>query len=250
MLENTFIHIPGIGEKTEQMLWGRGILTWSDFLNYNGLVFSKGRDSFVRDELKTSIKRKNDISFFKRRLSNGEMWRLFEAFNSRIVYLDIETSGGYQGIDEITVIGIYDGINVRSFVSGVDLEEFEMAIEPYDLMATFNGTCFDIPYIRRQFTNISLPPAHIDLRFVLKRLGYRGGLKKIEKELGLARVKEIDGMNGYHAVMLWQEHQWGGKGALDKLLKYNTADIVNLKPLMETAYRKMTQLLLPSKIMA
>jgi hypothetical protein len=229
------------------MLWGRGILTWFDFLNYDGLIFSKGRDRFVRDELKVSIERRNDITFFKERLSSGEMWRLFEAFNNSIVYLDIETSGGYQGIDEITVIGIYDGINIRSFVNGYNLEEFESAIEPYDLIATFNGSCFDIPYIRRHFRNISLPPGHIDLRFVLKRLGYRGGLKKIEKELGLTRGKEIEGMNGYHAVLLWQEHLWGKKGALDRLLKYNAADIVNLKPLMEKAYSRMIELLLPSR---
>ena len=53
-------------------------------------------------------------------------------------------------------------------------------------------------------------------------------------------------MNGYHAIMLWKEYQWGEKGALDKLIKYNTADISNLEPLMERAYRELMDSLLPS----
>jgi uncharacterized protein YprB with RNaseH-like and TPR domain len=247
MLENTFLHIPGIGEKTERMLWRKGVLTWTDFLNYNGLVFSKAKDRFIREELKSSFKNKKKISFFKVRLSSSETWRLFKTFRNRVVYLDIETSGGYQGIDEITVIGIYDGEKVKTFVNGVNLDEFEGALEPYDLMVTFNGACFDIPFIRRQFRNISLPAAHIDLRFVFQRLGYKGGLKKIEKDLGLERSQDIQGMDGYQAVILWRAHQWGEKGALEKLIRYNTADIVNLKPLMEIAYKKMIKLLLPVK---
>jgi len=245
MLENTFLHIQGIGEKTERGLWKRGILTWSQFLKQKGPVFSKARDSFIRDELKSSIANKSNISFFNERLSSRDMWRLFRAFRKKVVYLDIETSGGYQGMDEITVIGIYDGKDVQTFVNGVNMEAFEIAIEPYELMVTFNGACFDIPFILREFRNISLPGAHIDLRFVLKRLGYMGGLKKIEKELGLARNPEIDGMDGYQAVLLWQAHQWGEKGALDRLIEYNRADIVNLKPLMEFAFKKMKQSVLP-----
>jgi len=40
-------------------------------------------------------------------------------FKDGAVYLDIETSGLYQGVDDITVIGIYDGKTVKTFVQGV-----------------------------------------------------------------------------------------------------------------------------------
>jgi uncharacterized protein YprB with RNaseH-like and TPR domain len=245
LLEHTFIHIQGIGLKTEQKLWKRGIRTWNDFLRHEGPAFSPGRDGFVVQELEMSIKHRQDIDFFRDRLSSGEMWRLFGDFEDGVVYLDIETSGGYQGIDEITVIGIYDGRKVQTFVNGRNLDEFEMAICDYDLVVTFNGTCFDLPIIRRWFRDISLPPAHIDLRFLLKRLGYTGGLKKIEKSIGLTRNSEIDGMDGYEAVLLWKAYQWGDNNALEKLVKYNTADIVNLKPLMELGYKEMKEKLLP-----
>ena len=32
MIENSFIHIPGVGKKTEEYIWKRGIQTWDDFL--------------------------------------------------------------------------------------------------------------------------------------------------------------------------------------------------------------------------
>ncbi len=239
MLEHTFIHIQGIGNKTEQYLREKGIRSWSQFLEAGTVILSPGRDRFVRRELKKSIDHRQDVNFFSSRLSTGEMWRLFGAFKSKAVYLDIETSGGYEGMDDITVIGLYDGHEVYTFVNGINLEDFEISIAQYDLAVTFSGSSFDLPFIRRRFSNITLPAGHIDLRFLLKRLGYSGGLKKIEKELGICRNPEIDGMNGFHAVSLWQAYQWGDAKALETLIQYNRADVVNLESLMEQAYEEM-----------
>lgn len=239
MLEQTFIHIQGIGKKTERGLWARGIRTWQDFVDHRGTVFSPSRDSMIRQEIESSIEHRDNIGYFAERLSSGDLWRTFDAFRAKAVYLDIETSGGYQGVDEITMIGLYNGDRVETFVNGIDLDEFELAITGYELVITFSGSNFDLPFIRRWFPGISLPPAHIDLRFLLKRLGYRGGLKKIEKDLGVIRNPEIDGMNGYDAVMLWRAYQWGDTDALERLIQYNTADIVNLEYLMLMGYREM-----------
>jgi uncharacterized protein len=239
MLEHTFIHIPGIGLKTEQALWDRGILTWQAFMDHDRTILSPARDRGIRLELAASFRHREDAAYFSTRLPPGEMWRVFDAFKHGAIYLDIETSGGYQGTDDITVIGIYDGVAVQTFIDGVNLEEFEMAIAPYDLVITFNGALFDLPFIRSRFPGISLPPAHIDLRFLLKKVGHAGGLKRIERDLGIAREPGIDGMDGFEAVRLWQAYQWGDQTALDTLIRYNRADIVNLRPLMEMAYREM-----------
>ena len=95
-----------------------------------------------------------------------------------------------------------------------------------------------------EHSNILIRPAHIDLRFFLKRLGYRGGLKAIEKSLGLSRDSAIEGIDGYEAVLLWRAYQWGDESALDRLILYNTADIIHLKPLMERGYQEMKTRLL------
>ena len=95
----------------------------------------------------------------------------------------------------------------------------KLAIADYELVITFNGACFDLPFIKRCFPGISLPKGHIDLRFVLKKMGLGGGLKKIEKDTGIIRSDEIEGVDGFEAVRLWQQYQWGDEKALSTLIR-------------------------------
>ena len=83
---------------------------------------------------------------------------------------------------------------------------------------------------------IKIEQVHIDLRYVLKRLGYSGGLKGCERQLGLHRG-ELDGVDGYFAVLLWDEFKrTNSRNALETLLAYNIMDTVNLESLMVIAY--------------
>lgn len=247
MLKHTFIHLTGIGLKTEQSLWQRGILTWESFLDQKRPIFSPERDYQIRRELEFSFLHQKDIQFFLNRLPQGEWWRLFDSFQEKAVFLDIETSGGYEGIDEITIIGIYNGIEVQTFIHGLNLEDFEQALAPYSMIITFNGSCFDLPYLRRWFKHLQFPPGHIDLRFFLKKLGWGGGLKAIEKKLGLSRDPTVEGLNGFEATLLWKAYQWGDQSALDRLILYNTMDIVMLKPLLEFGIQEMKERLLDGR---
>jgi uncharacterized protein YprB with RNaseH-like and TPR domain len=79
--------------------------------------------------------------------------------------------------------------------------------------------------------------AHLDLRYILKSLGHSGGLKSCEHQLGLARG-DLEGVNGYFAVLLWKNYRNGNKKALDTLLAYNIVDTVNLEKLMMYAFEK------------
>ena len=59
-----------------------------------------------------------------------------------------------------------------------------------------------------------------------------GGLKKVEVKLGIPR--QIEGIGGWEAVLLWRRYQqYGDTQALDTLLKYNAEDVMNLKILKE-----------------
>jgi uncharacterized protein len=244
MIENTFIHIQGIGPKTERNIWQKGITDWAGFLCHKGNVISPAKDKLIRMQLEDSLAHYEDIEYFDDRLPASDKWRMYGNFRARSVYLDIETSGDYSYGDLITVIGLYDGRNVYTYVNGQNLHEFEIAVSSYELVITFNGSSFDLPIIKKFFPNISLPPGHIDLKFLFNRLGYKGGLKRIEKEMGICRDAAIDGMNGLDAVNLWNAYRWGDQGALDLLIKYNAADIVNLKPLMENGYERMKKSLM------
>jgi len=172
-------------------------------------------------------------------LPSSERWRLYRDFRHRCGFLDIETTGMTMYGHEITVIGLYDGRQTHQFINGLNMEEFEDALDSYDLLVTFNGSRFDLPFIRTFFHNLQLRQAHIDLLHVVRRLGYRGGLKSIEPLFGIARSPEIQEMSGYEAVVLWHEYQQGKVDALQKLLLYNEADVVNLKIIMDTVWERL-----------
>jgi uncharacterized protein YprB with RNaseH-like and TPR domain len=88
---------------------------------------------------------------------------------------------------------------------------------------------------------------HVDLCLTGRRLGYRGGLKAIETQLGINRSKDVRGMNGADAVRCWNRWRHSrDEEARTSLLRYNEADCVNLKPLAERFYRLMAQSTRPS----
>ncbi len=237
MLKNTFCHVAGIGAKTEQYLWKQGILAWDDVVRQPAESWRQKNQPLFRKRIEESMARldKHDARFFSGCLSSSQHWRLFREFRDSVAYLDIETTGSAGGDDVITTIAMYDGSSVSWFIQGDNLEKFKRAASDFKLLVTYNGRCFDIPFLRKSL-HMRLDQAHIDLRFVLAKLGFRGGLKGCEKQLGIHR-EELDGLDGYAAVLLWNEFKMHRNwGALETLLAYNVLDAVNLERLMVTAY--------------
>lgn len=191
-----------------------------------------------KHEIKKSIEslKNHDFKYFKSCLSSRELWRTFPEFRDSTIYLDIETTGLDFSHHLITLVGIYDGSNVRTFIRGKNLDELPDVLKKYTTIVTFNGLIFDIPFITTEFKMRKMEHIQLDLRFLLKRIGYRGGLKSIEKQLGISRTSETVDLNGFDAVRLWRQYERGNSGALNLLIKYNTEDIVNLEQLMEFAY--------------
>ncbi len=142
------------------------------------------------------------------------------------------------------MVGIYDGNQVKTFIREINLDEIENELSKYSLLVTYNGACFDLPFLRYHFHNAVLDQLHIDLRYPLKRLGYSGGLKQIEHSLNIQRTQETRNLDGFDAVRLWYEYQSGSKESLELLIEYNSEDIINLKKLMEFAYSRLQKELL------
>lgn len=242
MLENTFLHLPHIGLKTEIELWRQGILTWDDLeLHLKSWPPSLERRRQMANQLQESREHLGQAAYFCSRLPSNERWRLYRDFQHQCGFLDIETTGISSEDHDITVIGLFDGKQMHHFINGENLAEFEDAIETYDLLITFNGSRFDLPFIAAFFHNFQFRQAHIDLLHVARRLGYRGGLKSIEPLFGIFREPEIQEMRGYEAVILWQHHLQGDPDALPRLLLYNQADVVNLKIIMHIAWERLQQ---------
>jgi len=235
MLENTFIHLPNYGTTREQKLWKGGILTWDDFLDeFNSSPFHRQQCSIIaqsKHALKTL-----DGFHFARALPSNETWRCFQHYR-KIAYLDIETTGCTYN-DYITVIGLYDGSKTHSYVKGRNLSQFARDIRKYNMVVTFNGSLFDLPFIRREM-DAQLPSLHIDLRFLLASLNMTGGLKRIEEKFGMEREDDLKGLTGYDAVLMWRRYKkHKDKDELDKLVRYNAADVCNLEKLLNWGYKE------------
>ena len=74
---------------------------------------------------------------------------------------------------------------------------------------------------------------HYDLMYNCWKNNLYGGLKSVERQLGIAR--NLTDVNGYEAVKLWWKYMDSfDLDALSKLLEYNKEDVVNLKTLKES----------------
>ena len=235
MLENTFVHLPDFGPRRERRLWESGISSWDDFLERFGQ--SPYHKMYCKTIASSKVALTNkDAEFFASILPSSEIWRTYPHFK-KIAYVDIETTGLAPGTDHLTVVGLFDGKTVRSYIYQQNLDDFARDILDYELIVTFNGSMFDLPFLRKSFIGLKLPKLHVDLRFLLASLNIRGGLKKIEQQFGMEREDDLKGMTGYDAVLLWQSYRKKkDQAALDKLVRYNSADICNLEKLLEWAY--------------
>ena len=239
MLRHTFCHVPSIGLKRERSLWACGLRSWGDLAGLQPGLISPGLLTALRAHIPVSLERLNsgDLAYFGERIPSDQTWRLFTELRPAVAFVDIETTGLTPRYDQVTTISIYDGNSVRYYVAGIDIEQFQHDIAVYRLIVTYNGKCFDVPFPRESL-GIYLNQCHIDLRYVLGSLGYRGGLKACEVRLGIDRGALSD-VDGYFAVLLWQEYQnTGNQAALDTLLAYNIEDVVNLEKLMVLAYNE------------
>jgi len=246
MMKSTFICVPGIGEKTEEHLWNMGILTWEIFRRKSKIFgLSKNKRELINEYL-DKIEREfygNLISYFVKYLPKKEYWRVYKDFIDKTIFLDIETTGLSLYYDKITVIGTYNGKEVKIFIKDNNLEEFIDYIKDYEIIITFNGKLFDIPFIKKELPEIRLPPLHIDLRYLLRSLGLKGPLKKIEKKLNIKRPDNLQEVNGREAVSFWNKFLRGNNKALENLVLYNIYDIINLKYIMDLCFlKKLSQI--------
>lgn len=242
ILTRTFVHAPGVGQKTEKALWESGVTSWNKFLSSSNSLpkplRSQAKVSRIIEQSVVALEQGNG-RFFAEHLPREEWWRLYPSFQSRVVFLDIETTGLSHYYDEITLVGLYDGIEVKSFFAGNNLKDLPRYLSSFDVVVTFNGTLFDLPFLKTKFPKLRLPPIHLDLRYLLKRLGYSGGLKAIERKLSISRSKAAESVDGFLATVLWARYRRGDTAALEQLIKYNIADVTNLRSLLEFVCHQM-----------
>lgn len=240
MLRSTFQLIDGIGPERESDLWSEGVTTWDQL--------SSAQPQYS-EVLQTAEQRLDagNARYFQDILRSRECWRLYADFQKTTAFLDIETTGLSPDDSYVTMVGIIDYTGFTAFVRGENLDELPEALEKYSLFVSYNGASFDMPFLDKEFGRVAIDKhdslfahsAHLDLRYPLRRLGFKGGLKKIEQATDLGRPSALSGLSGYDAVRLWKMANDGEPEALTTLIRYNAEDVASLPRLIEMMVDEM-----------
>ncbi len=245
MLNATFQRLfPRVSPDHEAALWRKGVLTWDDYEDRavrQRTLFSDplaASDPVAR--LKAALK-KEDAGYFAQCLTPREHYRIPLSFPHRTLFLDIETTGLSRYYDIITVVGwSYQG-KYDVHIRGCDEAPLLAALRDAQAVVTFNGALFDLPFLKMAFDGLPVPPVHIDLRFLGRRVGLSGGQKDIEAQLGFSRPDHLADVRGESAPILWHRYRRGSIDALKLLIEYNHCDIEGMKFILDYTVSKLLQ---------
>ena len=157
LLPETFVHLAGIGLKTECQLWRSGVVCWQD-LGRTRVARRPGIAEGIERSERALID--GDMTYFFDALPTSERWRTYADFSERFAAIDIETTG-MSVYDQLTVVGIEFQGKYRAFVRGANLEDAVELLSTVDGLISFNGALFDLPFLVRTFPG---PQASVDAR--------------------------------------------------------------------------------------
>lgn len=242
MITSNFKIIKGIKEKTEKKIKEQGINNWDEFLK---------RTEIKGISKKQLTKYKHEIRIIKKAVENKDHeklaelipkkhhWQLYKKFMEEAIYLDLE-----KDRKGITIISISDGENTKTLLRGKNLckETIKEAFKRGKILISYNGSSYDLPTIKKEY-GIEWKGPHIDLKPLAEKLGMKGGLKSIEKKLGITRKYEtITTIRKGEPALLYR--MW--KGSKDDyygelLLEYNQADTENLEIITKKIIKKLEE---------
>jgi uncharacterized protein YprB with RNaseH-like and TPR domain len=168
---------------------------------------------------------------------------------ARLGVFDIETTGLGPGKSKIILGGLLTpcagGLRVRQFFAEGAHEESELldlyteALSETDVLFSYNGDRFDIPFVNERLARHRRPPAFdgclsIDMYRVVRSHSPLGGIlpnlkqKTVEDYLGLGRERE-DRISGADSVYLYYEYvATKAPELLHYILLHNSDDLLQL----------------------
>ncbi|HYX34202.1 MAG TPA: ribonuclease H-like domain-containing protein [Oligoflexus sp.] len=241
LLRRTFVHLKGVGPRSERHLWKIGITDWEQLLNRASQLFKAKRLDDIYQSLERSMAawERQDLYYFDRALPGNERWRLVPGGFHDIAYFDIEAAnGGMPPATESTAIAfLFRGELYQEYEYSRKRDLLHWIMDEAALFCTYNGAAYDVPFLSAEF-GMPLDKAHIDLCPWLRRQGFKGGLKAIQKATTHLHQRSSMDLDGYDAVRLWRMHEEALPGALETLLTYNAEDVLILEPLLVEAYNR------------
>jgi len=256
MLQQTFVHMPGVGPNTEHRLWQNGYRCWDDVLhalnrgasprdlcrdNRQRLLFGADCDDVPQQgkggvwlrflEQSKAALDACQFDFFLNSLNPGAHWRVLDDVRDDALYLDIETTGLSHQLHYVTVIGAFFRGRMHQWVWPQPLDQLGELLDEARVVVTFNGTRFDLPFLRHHAPDLPVPRAHIDLLHPTRGLGIKGGQKAAEIAFGFSRGEDLTGFDGSEAVSAWCGALYGSRECYQRLLRYNAEDVLMMRRL-------------------
>lgn len=229
MISQALRHCRGIGPARLTQLNEAGILNWIDVLERTSSIPHGLRANMLSEAERClgAILCRN-VDYFVERLAPQDRWRIAAHFLNEMSFFDIETTGlDYDA--SVTVITCWHRGGLRTFVEHENLDEFLVLLDEVHLLASFNGSTFDVPRILDTFHIPELPCAHLDLRWAFHHLGFTGGLKRIARQLGIHRPDDLYDADGAMAVDLWNRWRFEHDAAArEQLIRYCASDVLML----------------------
>ncbi|MCX6131419.1 MAG: ribonuclease H-like domain-containing protein [Proteobacteria bacterium] len=245
LLRKSFVHLKGVGPRSERHLWQIGIKSWEQLRDAAPKIFKGKRLLDLQEALDESLEawQQSDLYYFASAMPGNERWRLIAGGFEDIAYFDIEaTDGGMPPNSESTAIAFYfRGKIYQEYEYHLKRELIEFILKESSMLCTYNGAAFDIPFLASEF-QLDFRKAHIDLSPWYRRRGFKGGLKAIQRAMPHLHQRSSMDINGFDAIRLWRLHEQSMPGALNTLLAYNAEDAVILEPMLVDAYNAEVEL--------
>ena len=226
MIQQTFLHLPGVGKHlqhgcgqpgsasgmTSGML-SAGRSPFDALRGYRQKVLfavSEGNASDPRADLwldcldqSRSALRAKEYHYFLELLRPSDHWRLLGSTLKEALYLDIETTGLSADLHYVTVVGaLYRG-KFRQWTWPEPLDELKTLVNAAPTGGHVQRPAIRRPFFEGQGTPARAPRAHVDLLYIARAAGLAGGQKAVEEKLGLVRDDDVRGIDGAEAVGSW-----------------------------------------------
>lgn len=229
MITEALSHCLGIGPVRLGQLHEAGVRSWHDVVE-RVEQFPIGRSTSLIEECQRCLEalESKDIRYFVERLAPIDKWRIVSEYLDDTSFFDIETMG-LEHNSPITVIACWHRGEVKTFVEHENLDDFLHLLDEVTLLASFNGSSFDVPRVLDTFHIPDLPCPHLDLRWPCYHKGFKGSLKNITARLGFSRPADLEYADGELAIHLW--NRWTldrDQAARELLLRYCASDVVLL----------------------
>ena len=227
MITHALLQSEGLGPARLSWLNEIGIHSWRDVIERADEVGFRWMDALVSEchRCEQALQEAN-IAYFVERFTGPDRWRILAHYIDQTSFFDIETTG-LEYDAPISVIVCWHQGRLHSFVEHENLDDFLDLLDEITLLASFNGSSFDVPRLLDSFHIPQLPCPHLDLRWLSYHQGHRGGLKQIAYTLGIQRPHDLTDADGELAIYLWT--RWMAKqdrSCRDRLVRYCGSDVL------------------------